>query len=281
VNPEDYFARDRAIAYLNQMAAKEGPFRVFPVGRSYGENVLGVHRIETVTGFHDNELKWFSAFTSRDRRNLFQPSMLDLLNVKYLLWDPRETMFQRYFDQMKNSGRFQEVLDSGRIKVLKNAGALPRAWVASQYEVADSAQTFDRLADASFDYRNVVLLDRDPGVSMPNSSSPGAGQVEKLEYKGNRIAVQVSMDRPGFLVLSDNYFPYWRVHIDGSEKEVLRADYTLRAVYLEPGSHAVLFTYSSRPFNIGTRVTGLSVLLLCGAVVLHLGVQRKRRGNVP
>jgi len=274
VDPQAYFARDRAVTYLKQMEEKEGPFRVFPVGRSYGENLLGVHRVEAVTGFHDNELKWYNAFTGRDRRNMFQASMLDLMNVKYLLWDPRETAFQRYVDQMKGFGRFQEVLDTGRVKVFKNAAALPRAWIASQYEVADSAATFERLADPSFDYRNVILLDTDPGVTLSESPQP-AGRVEQIAYKGNRIEVQVSMDSPGFLVLSDNYFPYWQAHVDGAEKKILRADYTLRAVYLEPGSRTVLFTYASPPFRLGVWISGLSALLLCGVVVFHL----RRRGK--
>lgn len=278
VNPNTYLGGDRVIGFLQQREKEEGPFRVFPLGRAYGENMLGVHRIESVTGFHDNELKWYNAFTGKDRRNLLMPPFLDVLNVRYLLWDPREKALQPYFDQMKQRGIFREVFDGGRVKIFENVGALPRAWVASHFEVADSSGILQRLSDPTFDYRNTVLLEEDPGVEPSNVDSLGVGRVERLAYIGNRLEVDVMMERPGFLVLSDNYFPYWRVRVDGASQKIFKADYTLRAVQLEPGNHSVLFTYHSRPFRTGSLVSGFLLLFLCGAVLAEAGgkyIQRK------
>jgi hypothetical protein len=277
VNPNEYIGRDRITQFLKQQEATSGPFRVFSVGRAYGENLLGVHRIESVTGFHDNELKWYNAFTGRDRRNLFQLPFLDLLNVKYVLWNPKETMFQGYFSQLVGGGRLKEVFNDGRIIVMQNTGVLPRAWVASDYEVTDSTGVFERLADPTFNYRTTVLLDEDPGVALGRADSLTAGRVERIVYEGNSLELQVVMNSPGFVVLSDNYFPYWHVHVDGVEQKIYRAYHALRAVYLEPGAHSVVFTYRSRPFELGSWISGLTFVLLCGAALVELGWKKRKR----
>ena len=298
-DPEVNLRRDETIDFLKKRESQIGPFRVFPVelgyvGRKYGNNTLGVHRIESVSGFHDNELKWFNAFTNRNRMNLFRPSFLDLLNVKYVLWDPDEKALQGYFDQMESEGRFTEVSKlkiryqdrDGQmrerigVKIFENRNALPRAWIASQYEVADSSALFDSLSHPAFDFRNTVLLEEDPGIHLGGADSLVSGQVKGIEYDGNRIEIQVGMEAPGFLVLSDNHFPYWHVHVDGVEKKMYRAYYTLRAVFLEPGDHAVVFTYVSRPYEIGLGISGLAFLFMSGAVLLEVGKRvRKRKGK--
>lgn len=277
VDPKVYLGRDRTINFLQQMGGKDDPFRVFPVGRAYGENVLGVHRIESVTGFHDNELKWFNGFTRRDRRNLIMSPFMDLLNVRYVLWDPREKAFQRYFDQMEKAGRLRMVFDGGRVRVYENTGALPRAWVASQYEVMKGEQVLERLADPTFDYRNTVLLEEDPGVEMGGADTLGVGQVDGIEYVGNRIEIRVIMNRPGFLVLSDNYFPYWHAWVDGQESKIYKADYTLRAVWLDEGEHLIEFSYRSRPFKIGLWSACLTALFLLGAVVVEINRRLRKK----
>ena len=52
--------------------------------------------------------------------------------------------------------------------------------------------------------------------------------------------------------------------MDGKEAEIYRADYSLRAVYLEKGKHTVEFIYESKGFNIGSKLSlaALSISLV-------------------
>ena len=56
-------------------------------------------------------------------------------------------------------------------------------------------------------------------------------------------------------MLSDTYYPGWRASVDEKPCKIYRADYVLRAVYLEPGKHIVKFTYDPFSFKIGMIVT--------------------------
>ena len=78
-----------------------------------------------------------------------------------------------------------------------------------------------------------------------------------------RVEVRTSSETAGILVLSENYFPGWRVYVDGQAAELLRVNYDLRGVSLPQGEHAVSFVY--RPASV---VIGLVVSLLTLAVLL-------------
>ncbi|MEO0142199.1 MAG: hypothetical protein ABIL15_02455, partial [candidate division WOR-3 bacterium] len=52
--------------------------------------------------------------------------------------------------------------------------------------------------------------------------------------------------------------------IEKEEKELYRANYTFRAVYLNPGPHKVIFEYKSIHFTIGLIITITTVCALLG-----------------
>jgi hypothetical protein len=79
-----------------------------------------------------------------------------------------------------------------------------------------------------------------------------------------RVEIAASTPRPAILVLTDLYWPGWRVSVDGAPQPILRANYLLRGVALGPGRHMVVFTYASVPARIGAALTALGVLALLG-----------------
>jgi uncharacterized membrane protein YfhO len=64
------------------------------------------------------------------------------------------------------------------------------------------------------------------------------------------------MPTPGFLVLNDLYYPYWRAHVDGMEQEILTANILFRAVMVPAGSHEVVFTFD--PLDLEHLLTALN-----------------------
>ncbi|MCK4472455.1 MAG: hypothetical protein KAW49_11805 [Anaerolineae bacterium] len=59
----------------------------------------------------------------------------------------------------------------------------------------------------------------------------------------NRLVLDVTLDRPGFLVLGQVWYPEWTAEVDGQPATLWRADGMLSGVYLEDGSHRVMFVY--------------------------------------
>jgi uncharacterized membrane protein YfhO len=98
-------------------------------------------------------------------------------------------------------------------------------------------------------------------------------QVSILSYEPERVTVEAHIDSPGYLVLTDAFYPGWRAQVDGQSVEILRADYYFRAIYLPQGDHAIEFAYDPTSFRIGLAVSLVSVLAVAGA----LGWERLRK----
>jgi uncharacterized membrane protein YfhO len=79
------------------------------------------------------------------------------------------------------------------------------------------------------------------------------------------------MASPGFLVISDTYYPGWKVSIDGSEGRVYRANICQRAIYLSSGDHHVRFYFAPSSLRVGMIVSGLSLLLLIALLRIRKG----------
>jgi uncharacterized membrane protein YfhO len=71
-------------------------------------------------------------------------------------------------------------------------------------------------------------------------------------------------------VLSEIYYPGWKVFIDGNEAEISSAYQVLRLVTLPEGSHSVQFVY--RPLSV---YAGLSLAGIGWLIALLLMIRKK------
>jgi uncharacterized membrane protein YfhO len=64
-------------------------------------------------------------------------------------------------------------------------------------------------------------------------------------------------------VLSDTYFPGWKVFINGKEGKIYRANYNFRVIPLHAGTYEIQFVYNPITFKVGVLI---SLLTLFGIV---------------
>ena len=75
------------------------------------------------------------------------------------------------------------------------------------------------------------------------------------------------MIQPGYLVLTDTYYPGWQATVDEEPAQILAADHAFRAVALGPGEHMVIFEYTPLSFRIGAWTSLAAALLLVISLV--------------
>jgi hypothetical protein len=140
----------------------------------------------------------------------------------------------------------------------------PRArWVPCALTVQDGEQAWQKVIEPGFNPLQTAILE-ETGTAAGEACLPGgAGRVQILAEGPDRVTVQAITDRPGWLVLSDIWYPGWLVRVDGKTASLLRANYLFRAVRLEPGEHRVEFVYSPASFWTGLAVSLATVLFLC------------------
>lgn len=183
-----------------------------------------------------------------------QSPLLDLLNVKYVL-TTQNISLPGWVEAYR-----------GEINVYRNSRVLPRAFVTGKAIRASSPEESRRLISLpGFDPRDAAILESDfqPG---PGGANPDRSTATVTRYSGNSVELAVNLDAPGFVVLTDSYFPGWRAYIDDQETPVLQAYSLFRAVEVPAGEHKILFKYAPVTFQIG------GYLSLLGLFAVGLGL---------
>lgn len=178
------------------------------------------------------------------------------------LIDERTSSFRSLV--LSDQGRFH-LVHSGDVKIYENLDVLPRAFLVHEAVVAaDDEMALALMQAPEFNPAETVVLDGEPLLTPHPPQKPES--VTLSRYEPARIEVKVRADAPGYLVLSDAWYPGWQATVDDERVKIYRADVLFRAVAVDAGEHRVVFTF--RPASV--RAGGIvSVVGLVGwSVVL-------------
>lgn len=199
---------------------------------------------------------------------------IDLLNVRYLLSmrtgsGAIEDASTRSPGSEVTSNRWRLLRRAARVDIYENTRALPRAWMAADTRVLRDSVMLTvirtgKLPDGSeWDPLQVALVEAGP--SNTSDSAPAAaskGSVDVTRYEANRVDLKTASPGPSILVLSENYYPGWRVYVDDETTDTLRVDYNLRGVRVPAGQHRVSFIYRSNSVLIGGAISAFMLVAL-------------------
>jgi len=252
------------------------------------------YNIENAGGVAGSQLRYYREFIERigglyepkntvylELLEIKNPQLLDLLNIKYVLsTDELSDSHFKLVYSTENDLSLHKLLrwfpNESKSYVYENLGVLPRAFIVGGAKVVDREMVLDELVSEHFDPRKEVILEG--GVeSSVLAGSMGFQEAQIISYSPDEIQVDVNISRPGFLVLSEIYYPGWRAYDNGVEKKIYRANYIFRAVYLGEGEHRVVFKFGPKSVMIGAIISIISFLLV--AVYLLFRLQNKYRGN--
>jgi hypothetical protein len=166
----------------------------------------------------------------------------------------------------------------GQYALFEFTGALPRAKLYSNWQVSTNDQvTLTNLASAEFDPERAVLVANASVPTPPAASSltaqPSTNSVEFASYAPKRIVLRANASSPAVLLLNDKYDPNWKVWVDGKPESLLRCNYLMRGVYVQPGPHTVEFRFEppTGTFYVSLGAVFVSLLLL-GYLALGRGL---------
>jgi len=236
----------------------------------------------------------------------FERSAIDRIELQHLRPDAQMTISRiSLFDSESGTStpltlsplspeRWRKLASFGEVDVFENLRILPRAWFAKRVTALEDTRLLARIQgrdeNALFDPNDEALVDS--GSSPETVASTGLAQGNSdaslvvTRYEPNRISLRTKNDNPGFLVLSEIYYPGWIASIDGRRARVHRTNYVLRGVSVPAGEHDVEFTFRSRSFLQGAYLSGAGVGLLLVSLGLTVWThwrqkakQTRRRGS--
>lgn len=145
---------------------------------------------------------------------------------------------------------------------------LPRAFVVGPARYVGEAD--EAAALAAFEPMHEVLLAAPPPVAGTASLAPAV----ITAYTPNRVTLTAESDGPGYLVLTDAWYPAWAATRNGAPAPILRADGMFRAVPLPAaGTWTVEMQYVPTAETRGAWVTLAGLLAF-----VVVGARARRRG---
>jgi hypothetical protein len=244
INPEKLYSQNSQAASDIKEQFKSEQFRV---NMRHGSNMIFqrnqgmIDRIPLIEGYGALLLnKYFPPQKSETDNK----QVLDLLNVKYKI-------------EVDNNAK--------SMKLVENTGYFPRAKMFYEIKVIENEeQLVNYMKSPEYDWKKTLVLEKSPlNIQLPAVvDSNISSEVKVLDYNINGMKFEVNTSENGFLFVSEVFYPAWKTYIDGSPAETYRADYSLRAVYLEKGKHTVEMKYESDTFSAGLKISIVAVVIL-------------------
>ncbi|MEX0995345.1 MAG: YfhO family protein, partial [Balneolaceae bacterium] len=173
-------------------------------------------------------------------------NVLDMLNVKYI-------SAQR---SLPLSG-FTEVYSENDHHVYENEDVLPKAWFVDRIVHAKSPrEAFNQiLPESNFNPRETATVESDRPLNRFENTDPES-KVRVDTYQARRIVLSLDRNEPGFLVLSEIYYPKgWTATLNGEEIPIHKTNYLLRGFAIPAGEHTLELTFNPASHIWGSRIS--------------------------
>lgn len=255
------FPTNSVISYLK---SEPEPFRIIG-GQVIAGNMWVPYNLSSPDGYDSiyplRTAKFLSAVNDQNAqadplgkygslRNFNSP-LVDLMNVKYGLFAE---------DYRFSDKKYRNVFQDKSVSVLENKDVLPRAFVVTEWEVANTEIVLRGLLDKNFPLDKKIILE-EPFEKYPQSGQ-NSSQVSFVTSNLNTQEIKVKSENPGFLFVSDTYYPGWKAYVDNSPTHIYIADYAFRAIPVDKGEHLVRMSFEPESMRIGLWISLITAIIL-------------------
>jgi uncharacterized membrane protein YfhO len=192
-------------------------------------------------------------------------NILRLFNIRYYLSTGAPEEYKKW--------GLEKVID-GPVKLFEDKKYMPRAFFSSRIiEMKNDDEILSYMLSSEFNPLEVLVKDHiKPAENAIKEDSSDA----ITEYTPDRINVRVNTNKDGMLVLSNMYYPRWKVMVDNKPGKIYNVDYALTGVKVGAGIHELCFYYSGFEIYIYIMISAFAFLLYAGILV-----NKKRGLNEP
>jgi len=190
---------------------------------------------------------------------------INFLGVKYIIHKVSDGEYVWAFPFKKYPpSQFNKIYDDNNYNVFENRMAFPRAFVVSNTVKATQKNKLNNNL-LSYDLRNTATVDED----IAGLESNAKGIVKISEYLPSKVTIDAVTSGRSLLVLTDNYYPGWKVTIDGASQKIIKVDYSFRGVVVPKGKSRIIFSYLPQSFLVGIYLSFIGILGIMICVVLR------------
>ena len=238
-----------------------GGYHAAKLGRY--QDLIDVHLTDEMMALHQDIFTQQGDLGS-DSANAGSYRVLNMLNAKWIIIPAQD----------------------GSVLPVENPNAMGNAWFVDNLRFVDSADEEITLL-GEIDLRREAVADR-RFEDVLNSFSPGfsptpadsASTIYLTDYDSDFVTYAVDAKKDELALFSEVYYPKgWQITIDGEPAEMLRANYTMRALPIPEGVHTVEFKFEPKSIKVTDSIAYASILimLLAGLYLIFRTVRDKKK----
>lgn len=261
VDPERYIlSQKRDIDSYIQEHISDGtkyPYRVFPLMDNPFGNATTAYFYPIIGGYSGAKLSVAQDVFMAENAPLFSGptginlDLLRILNVKYITYQAGLNLTGLIPVFNGQTGAVYELQD-----------VMPKAFFAdSVITVQTPIEAYDYLYPGKVDFSTTAVVENYAPVTGPDTSSV----VTVTDYTGPEMTIEISRSKPGFLVLSEIYYPDgWVATLDGEEIPIHKTNYLLRGFEIPAGDHTLSLDFRPDSFYTGIKLSWMSLIFQIG-----------------
>ena len=216
-------------------------------------NLPIIHRMELVNNFDPLVTSrfhtWLSEYEKLDEP--YQHPMTGLMNIGQII---SEVEGKPYRFDIRLDGSYSEVRINDLVTIAEN-----------------DQEALENIIDEKFDLSRSLIFSSTPREVDNKCQNGSDGVVSVTEKAPGYIKIKSDLEKDGWLIWSQSWYPGWIAEIDGKQKvEVKRANYLFQAVCVPGGEHIVEIIYRPVSFYIGVGITFTSlVFAMAAGLIIH------------
>jgi hypothetical protein len=150
---------------------------------------------------------------------------------------------------------------------VSDSQALPFLKIYHHWRTAMSTQDEGKiLNDSLFDFHETLVVQDAPSLSRDTQTTGDSVHLD--EFSENELHITTGSEQASMLFVNDLYYPAWKAWVDGKPTNIVRAFGALRAVPIEAGKHKIVMRYESEMFEVGWKITVVTLILSLSALCL-------------
>ena len=154
---------------------------------------------------------------------------------------------------------------SGQTLPIENPNAYGNAWFVNNAIFVDTPdEEIDALGQVNL--RNTVVINQsDADVLQGFTVTPkdSLSTIQLTNYAPNKLKYDVNVNKDELAVFSEVYYPDgWQITIDGKPAQMVRANYTLRALPIPAGSSVIEFHFDPTSIKVTDGIAYGAILLM-------------------
>jgi len=187
------------------------------------------------------------------RASFAQQGVLNMLNMKYLIYNPAASPLQ-------------------------NRYALGNAWFVKEVKMVKNADEELKMVGEINSATTVVVDERyQSQLEGYTSKSDPAATIKLINYKANHITYESTAASEQLAVFSEIYYKDWNAYIDGEQKPYFSADWVLRGMRVPEGKHTIEFKFEPQKYYLGEKISLISCLVLFSFIGVSLFMAWKKK----